>query len=539
MFSHVLNPVGVGPNHHLWTTQQVTFTAIAQARARIADRIDVVTVSYPEDHAIIPASFRQLPDLQSSILDVAEFDRKRKLPFLADILGTAHRHCDSDYLIFSNVDIIPAPSFYEFVAAKVGDGEQAFTINRRTVDAVDDPLADLSALTSQRGRPHPGHDCFVFRRDLVASFDLGRVVVGVPWVGFTLLLNLATTSGVTVLADEFQTFHTGDDRAWLSGDDRQYRDFHTLEAAGVMDRVLTRNPAPRAHPYIAAHVNLASRQRGTTGFAPPAPQPSPPIPKVFSISSGRAGSEYLQTVLGSADGVLAFHEPEPTMSGRALTEAMATGRAPVELTNYKLDTIDEATKALPPGWTYVETNHMFIKTFADAAIERWSDHIAVVHMRRNLVDVLTSFTRLGYFSDRNRAWPHWMHRVPSALSLLEPPAPFEEMDPIDRSIAYLLDIEEQAAAFRVRHPHVTVVETSLEALQNHDEVDRVLTAFGLSPTPRTRSVTGHRVNARTHVKQAIGMDVERSQCRARLEQFAERVGSVTAQTRAEQSLAVS
>jgi hypothetical protein len=75
LFSHVLNPVGVAPDHNLWTTQQVTFAAVMQAGARVPDLVDVVTVSYPEDHVIIPVSFRRLPNLQSSVLDIAHFTK--------------------------------------------------------------------------------------------------------------------------------------------------------------------------------------------------------------------------------------------------------------------------------------------------------------------------------------------------------------------------------------------------------------------------------------------------------------------------------
>ena len=535
--THVVNPVGVDPDHPLWLTQQVTFAAMRRALHGLEDRVEVATVGYPEDATIIPPEFRRLPDLSTSALDVADFSNRRKLPFLGDILSTAAQHCSSDHLIYTNLDIIPGPDFYRFVFDKLASGEQAFTINRRTVAPVAEPLENLDALFSQHGAPHPGHDCFVFPRAWVDHFDLGRTVVGVPWIGFNLLLNLATVGDVTVLDGEFQTFHIGDDRTWMDEDDRPYRDFHTEVAVGVTERMFVRDRTLRSNPYIMSHVRLMEGQRADADFRPPETRAEPPVPKVFSISSGRAGSEYLQTLLASASKVKAFHEPQPTMSGRPLEQAMETGEPGPDLVAAKLATIESVCQSLPPGWTYAETNHMFIKTFADAAVNRWLDSTSVIHLRRNLVDVLASFMKLGYFSDLNKAWPHWMHRVPSGLSLIDTPASFETMDPMDRSIAYLLDIEALGADFALRHPDLTMVETSLEALQELEEVERVLDALGLVPTPRTLEVTGRRVNERSHVKRGFGLDVDRSECRLRLERFAEDIDIGAAQWWVERSLA--
>ena len=518
-FTHVLNPVAVPPDHALFVTQEVTFNAITDAWRHSGEDVDLVTVGYREDRDVAPSSFRRLPDLDHSVIDAATFALERRLPFLADILGAVYRHSASDYVIFTNADIIVSRHFYRYVARQISRGRDAFTLNRRTVSDVNDPVNNLSQLRRQWGRRHRGHDCFVFPRAYIADFDLGRTVVGVPWVGYALLFNIERCGEISILKNAHRTAHIGDDRTWSGREHRTYRDYNTREITGVFRRAFLQQPHLADRRLVRSRLDLASRQRARDDYTPPPLKPRPSTKRIFCINTGRAGSQYLQSLLATAERTAALHEPVPTMSGGALREAMEHGSPSPTLVNAKLDAIDDRACSLPPGWTYAETTHMFIKTFADGAVERWTDSVRVVHLRRNLVDTLQSFVNMGYFSDRNRAWDKWMHRVPSELSRLRVDVMYEEMDPVDRAIAYLLDIERQAAVFRTRYPHIVVVEATLESLQHPKHVDDLMSELGLAPSPETRRATGRRINERSHVKQKLNIGITTDVCRERLQRF--------------------
>ena len=107
------------------------------------------------------------------------------------------------------------PSFYLVVSGMIDEGIDAFVINRRTItDRYTEP-SDIPLMYAQAGEPHPGHDCFVYRRDAYPNYLLGRVCVGAPWVGRVLLLNLiAFADRFEEFKDLHATFHIGDAQVW-------------------------------------------------------------------------------------------------------------------------------------------------------------------------------------------------------------------------------------------------------------------------------------------------------------------------------------
>lgn len=244
---------------------------------------------------------------------------------------------------------------------------------------------------------------------------------------------------------------------------------------------------------------------------------------IFCINSGRSGSGYLGNLLATAEKVAAFHEPEPTMSGKYLDMVM---RAPLadsaSQRMCKVRAIRSQLAKLPQDWTYVETNHMFIKTFFDVVMAAFSpDRLSIVILRRDLAKILYSFIRLGYFSDMNPVWSDWMHRVPSANSPFTPFMPYESMDSYDRAISYLIDIEARAVRFKENYPLVRIVETDLEDLQNREGVTALFSALGLSPTAKTWENNTEVVNDRSERKQGLNIPCTEDYCRERIEKYLE------------------
>lgn len=209
---HILNPVKVSKTHDLFIAQPITFASVFRARETLADadKPELLALTYPEDDETVPPGFRQVRLPERSIREITHNPSCAKLPLLADILHTAYEHTDAEYIIFSNVDIAVQPTFYRFVQQKISEGSDGFIINRRRIPEGHFSPADLDSLYPIKGKPHPGFDCFIFKRAYIPQMQLGTVCVGIPFVETTLAHNLfALCENFRLFDREFQTFHLG------------------------------------------------------------------------------------------------------------------------------------------------------------------------------------------------------------------------------------------------------------------------------------------------------------------------------------------
>ena len=210
--AHLINPVRSPLDGDFADIQPLTFESMRRAaeQADAAARIDLLTTQYPEDRGIVPAYFTKTPDLERSAADMGHFTVRRKLPLLCDLVDRLYRSSDADYLIYTNVDIILHPSFYEEVVRRIDSGLDAFIINRRRVPAHYRSVADLAEIFTLRGAPHPGFDCFVFHRSLYPRFELAHVCVGIPFIEMTFSQNLFCHARRFELFDrDVLTYHVG------------------------------------------------------------------------------------------------------------------------------------------------------------------------------------------------------------------------------------------------------------------------------------------------------------------------------------------
>ena len=157
---------------------------------------------------------------------------------------------------------------------------------------------------------------------------------------------------------------------------------------------------------------------------------------------------------------------------------------------------------------------MFIKTFHDVVINEFDQSdLSVVLLRRRLDKVLKSFLELGYFTQDNNDWVHWMH-LPHGVNLVaQPPGSIENFDDVDRAIGYLFDIEARMQRFPVEYPGINVVEAAIEEISTNEGAERLLGQLGLKSTLHTQIVAGHRTNSRTTLKLR---EVDIDECRSRI-----------------------
>ena len=90
IFSHIINPVMIDVNSDLFAAQPVTFISMLTAKNFVSRNtaVNLFSAQYPEDRVMIPEYIQTTPDLDRSTLDIGDFEKKRKLPFIKDILHT-------------------------------------------------------------------------------------------------------------------------------------------------------------------------------------------------------------------------------------------------------------------------------------------------------------------------------------------------------------------------------------------------------------------------------------------------------------------
>lgn len=215
--AHLINPVATNQSSDLFIAQPITFESMRVARdfVKYAADVSLFTTQFKADHNIIPDYFTRTPNLYRSVLDVRNFEVKRKLPLIRDILDRLYGASDAEYFIYTNVDIALMPNFYTTVNAIIDKGIDSFIINRRTLSSRYRSIHELPLMYADIGINHPGYDCFIFRRECVPQFLLGNICIGAPTIGIAMAVNMICFSNnFRELSDVHLTFHIGNDGAW-------------------------------------------------------------------------------------------------------------------------------------------------------------------------------------------------------------------------------------------------------------------------------------------------------------------------------------
>lgn len=232
-FSHIINPVIVNQESDLFKAQPITFESMKNAKtyAQIQGLyIEQLAVSYIEDRSIIPKFIKNVGTLERSILDFSTFEKPKKLPLLIDILRHLYNNGNSEYLIYTNVDIALMPHFYVTLHKVMSEGYDAVTICRRTLSDSYKGVEDLEYMYADIGEDHPGTDCFVIKRELFEKFDLQNIAIGCQYVALALRVNIfAFAKNIKEFKKLHMTFHIGDDRSWNSLDDMGQHNENALE----------------------------------------------------------------------------------------------------------------------------------------------------------------------------------------------------------------------------------------------------------------------------------------------------------------------
>jgi hypothetical protein len=253
--AHIINPVKVKDTSDLFVAQPITFETMQIAR-QIAKQhgieVTLCSAQFSEDREFIPDTFLKTPDLKRSVLDFGQFQIERKLPLIKDILDRLYEATDADYLIYTNVDIALMPHFYLAIDRLIRQGYDAFVINRRTILASYQKLEDIPLMYSQLGTEHPGHDCFIFKKDGYLNYRLNCLCIGASLIGRGLVINLiCNAQKFEVFKNLHLTFHIGDDRTWVNKKLEDYT-IHNLKELNEIVKTYEQTGSIEQHPLISS-----------------------------------------------------------------------------------------------------------------------------------------------------------------------------------------------------------------------------------------------------------------------------------------------
>jgi hypothetical protein len=240
--SHIIAPVIVQESSDLYLTQPITFRTMQMAKEKaIEDGIIVnqYAAFFPEDQSIVPEGFIHTSCLDRSVTDVMElnsFTPHRKLPLIGDILERLYHAADPGYLIYTNVDIGLQPDFYLQVHQLIREGFDAFIINRRTIPKYYQSIEQIPEMFKERGKKHPGQDCFIFKREVFPRYILNMTCIGAQAVGKAMVMNMiAHATKFKMFTDLHLTFHVGEDRVWCKNELNDYRQHNIAEVLKIYD----------------------------------------------------------------------------------------------------------------------------------------------------------------------------------------------------------------------------------------------------------------------------------------------------------------
>lgn len=226
--AHVINVTEITAqkqSSYLHIAQPTTLRSMLHARAGAPGdvAVELIAIKHRSEQVSLPEGFVRAPDIATyaweHIEELRTVEPKRPLPRLVDIVAPGQHVTDAEFMIYTNLDIGLYPSFYAEVAALIRKGHDGFCINRRDLPKiVRGRLLDenaLDAIYALKGSRHIGIDCFVFRRAIIPSLQLGNVFVGFPPVGQVLKTQIERHSiRFAWLKDRCLTFHLGSDLAW-------------------------------------------------------------------------------------------------------------------------------------------------------------------------------------------------------------------------------------------------------------------------------------------------------------------------------------
>ena len=217
---------------------------------------------------------------------------------------------------------------------------------------------------------------------------------------------------------------------------------------------------------------------------------------IFTVTTGRSGTNYMTNMLSYLPGVLTSHEPKPHLH-LLLRETQSNPDVAFDLLiNEKLPFIADL-----PGATYIETSHLICKGFLEPMLDL-GVKLDLVILRRDPRAVATSLYQLGHIPARTQVGRQFLLQPddPGVLAVSD----WESLHDYQLTFWYTLEIERRAQEYRdkFRDAGSQVVEITLEEFSTVLGYYRFLNTMKL-PFPTLINIIKH---LRSHFRRVNNKD---------------------------------
>jgi hypothetical protein len=222
---------------------------------------------------------------------------------------------------------------------------------------------------------------------------------------------------------------------------------------------------------------------------------------IFTATTGRSGTLTLSKVFSAVPGCASVHEAHPVMNGSVLRAASYGDTALVDRVYHQVKAVNILRAAVGHRY-YVEANHLFIKAFAQHAVDDFGERLAVIHLVRPAVEVATSICGLQDHPGTERGNYWWLdYKAPSNMipmaKILDSDPEFSH--PFYKALWYWHEIEARIAAFHARIPTLKIVRFETRWLNDLPRICLLLDELGIE---YERSPIERMIGTREHTKES-------------------------------------
>jgi hypothetical protein len=218
---------------------------------------------------------------------------------------------------------------------------------------------------------------------------------------------------------------------------------------------------------------------------------------VFCASTGRSGTTSLQHIFKAAENAYTTHESHPIMNKDVLINYNNGDIEAAELEFNTRKLLRIAYKSLFKE-VYVESNHMFIKCFADPAFKVFKKKLKVVVLERDPVAVALSMLARGDIpgEEGGNKWVLDPRATQNIIkiekTLYENPGFAHDFY---KCLWYCFEIKARTLQYQKRHPDVPLFFIKTEELNDFERNREMLEFFKITYNEsRLKELTGTRAN---------------------------------------------
>ncbi len=232
---------------------------------------------------------------------------------------------------------------------------------------------------------------------------------------------------------------------------------------------------------------------------------------IFVATTGRSGTMSLVDIFNHIPNCKAEHEPYPGMFDEVLKAKCAANENFVSDMYWRIKSVNLWRSAA--GFQhYFESNHMFVKTYIEYAVEDFGDKITVIHLVRDPVKVANSIYALQDFPGTEEGNKWWLDYT--AANNLITIADYLDNDPefkhpFYKGLWYWYEIEERVKYWRKKLPDVRFIEFKTEDFNNRDKTFQLLNDLKIDFDPKALSqCISTRSNTRPHQKKTEALTLD-------------------------------